>query len=59
MHHYLTRHALTRRVLLLGLITLAALLPATWNLRLVDRNAVELCEADLAWADLVMTGSAD
>ncbi len=40
----------------LGLITLAALLPAYWNLRLVDRNAVELCEADLAWADLVMTG---
>jgi radical SAM superfamily enzyme YgiQ (UPF0313 family) len=40
----------------LGLITLAALLPASWNLRLVDRNAEELCEADLAWADLVMTG---
>src|SRR6476659_2650389 len=40
----------------LGLITLAALLPPSWNLRLVDRNAEELSEADLDWADLVMTG---
>ena len=40
----------------LGLITLAALLPPSWNLRLVDRNAEELREADLDWADLVMTG---
>jgi radical SAM superfamily enzyme YgiQ (UPF0313 family) len=40
----------------LGLITLAALLPASWNLRLVNRNAEELTDADLAWADLVMTG---
>ena len=40
----------------LGLITLAALLPPSWNLRLVDRNVEELREADLDWADLVMTG---
>ncbi len=40
----------------LGLITVAALLPASWNLRLVNRNAEELTDADLAWADLVMTG---
>ena len=40
----------------LGLITLAAMLPPSWNLRLVDRNAEELREADLDWADLVMTG---
>jgi radical SAM superfamily enzyme YgiQ (UPF0313 family) len=40
----------------LGLITVAALLPAAWNLRLVNRNAEELTDADLAWADLVMTG---
>jgi radical SAM superfamily enzyme YgiQ (UPF0313 family) len=40
----------------LGLITVATLLPASWNLRLVDRNAEELTDADLAWADLVMTG---
>jgi radical SAM superfamily enzyme YgiQ (UPF0313 family) len=40
----------------LGLITVAALLPPTWNLRLVNRNAEELSESDLAWADMVMTG---
>jgi len=40
----------------LGLITVAALLPRDWNLRLVDRNAEELSSADLAWADLVFTG---
>ena len=40
----------------LGLITVAALLPPAWNLRLVNRNAEELTDADLAWADLVMTG---
>jgi radical SAM superfamily enzyme YgiQ (UPF0313 family) len=40
----------------LGLITLAALLPAEWNLRLIDRNTEELDPADIAWADLVMTG---
>jgi radical SAM superfamily enzyme YgiQ (UPF0313 family) len=40
----------------LGLITVAALLPPGWNLRLVDRNAEELDSADLGWADLVFTG---
>jgi radical SAM superfamily enzyme YgiQ (UPF0313 family) len=40
----------------LGPITVAALLPQTWNMRLIDRNAEELTESDLAWADLVMTG---
>jgi radical SAM superfamily enzyme YgiQ (UPF0313 family) len=40
----------------LGLITLAALLPPSWSVRLVDRNAEELSESDLAWADMVMTG---
>src|SRR5215468_10862946 len=40
----------------LGLITLAALLPSSWNLRLVNRNAEDLTDADLAWADIVMTG---
>jgi radical SAM superfamily enzyme YgiQ (UPF0313 family) len=40
----------------LGLITVAALLPPAWNLRLVNRNAEELSDADFAWADLVMTG---
>src|SRR5262245_16517844 len=40
----------------LGLITVAALLPSAWTIRLVDRNAEELTDHDLAWADLVMTG---
>ena len=40
----------------LGLITVAALLPSAWAMRLVDRNTEELTDGDLAWADLVMTG---
>jgi radical SAM superfamily enzyme YgiQ (UPF0313 family) len=40
----------------LGLITLAAMLPANWEVRLVNRNTEELTAADLAWADIVMTG---
>ena len=33
----------------LGLITLAATLPPTWDIRLVNRNTEELTQADLAW----------
>jgi radical SAM superfamily enzyme YgiQ (UPF0313 family) len=40
----------------LGLITVAAMLPPTWECRLVNRNTEELTEADLRWADMVMTG---
>jgi radical SAM superfamily enzyme YgiQ (UPF0313 family) len=40
----------------LGLITVAALLPPSWNCRLVNRNTEELLDSDLDWADLVMTG---
>jgi radical SAM superfamily enzyme YgiQ (UPF0313 family) len=40
----------------LGLITVAALLPATWTVRLIDRNVEELTATQLEWADLVMTG---
>jgi hypothetical protein len=40
----------------LGLITVAALLPQEWNLRLVDRNVTNLRESDLQWADIVLTG---
>ena len=40
----------------LGLITVAALLPPSWSIRLVNRNTEELAEDDLAWADMVMTG---
>ncbi len=40
----------------LGLITVAALLPKEWSIRLVDRNAEALREDDLRWADMVMVG---
>ena len=40
----------------LGLMTLAALLPPSWNIKLVNRNAEELKPADIQWADVVMTG---
>ncbi len=40
----------------LGLITLAALLPSRWNIRLVDLNVESLRNSDLEWADLVLTG---
>ena len=40
----------------LGLITVAALLPNTWDIRLINRNTEELTDSDLDWADLVVTG---
>jgi radical SAM superfamily enzyme YgiQ (UPF0313 family) len=40
----------------LGLITVAAMLPPNWEVRLIDRNTEDLADADLAWADMVMTG---
>jgi radical SAM superfamily enzyme YgiQ (UPF0313 family) len=38
----------------LGLITVAALCPASWELRLLDLSFDELRDEDLLWADLVM-----
>lgn len=38
----------------LGLITIAAMLPKAWKLRLVDMNVEKLTEADLMWADCVL-----
>ena len=40
----------------LGLITVAAMLPPAWQCRLINRNTEDLLDADLDWADLVMTG---
>jgi radical SAM superfamily enzyme YgiQ (UPF0313 family) len=38
----------------LGMITVAAILPQSWEFRLVDRNVRFETEADWAWADLVI-----
>ncbi len=40
----------------LGLITVAAMLPDIWTVRLIDRNAAQLTDNDFTWADVVFTG---
>jgi len=40
----------------LGLISVAACLPRDWEYRLVDLNARPLADADILWADAVLTG---
>jgi len=41
----------------LGLITVAALCPKRWEIRLVDLAFQELSDGDLLWADLVMVSA--
>ncbi len=41
----------------LGLLTVAAMFPPKYNLRVVDMNVTPLEEADLEWADLVFTST--
>jgi radical SAM superfamily enzyme YgiQ (UPF0313 family) len=38
----------------LGLLTIGALCPKNWTLRLIDRSFEDLLDADILWADLVM-----
>lgn len=40
----------------LGMLTVAALFPQHWDYRLVDGNVGPLTDADLDWADIVLTG---
>ena len=41
----------------LGLITVSAMLPASWEKRLVDMNVRQLTAADLEWADMVFASA--
>jgi radical SAM superfamily enzyme YgiQ (UPF0313 family) len=41
----------------LGLVTVAALCPPTWHIRLIDRAFEELRDEDLLWANLVMVSA--
>ena len=41
----------------LGLLTIAAMIPSRYDIRVVDMNVVSLEDSDLAWADLALVSS--
>src|SRR3954449_6594846 len=41
----------------LGLLTVSAMLPDSWERRLVDMNVRQLSDADIEWADLVFASA--
>lgn len=41
----------------LGLITIAAMLPENWDVKLVDMNIEELDDNDISWADYLFIGA--
>lgn len=56
--HYVARYfGKTCMMPPLGLLTIAGLCPAQWQVRLVDENTEPLEDADLLWADLVAVSS--
>jgi len=38
----------------LGLLTIAAMCPADWEIRLIDTNCTELTDDDAKWADIIL-----
>ncbi len=40
----------------LGMVTVAALLPKSWDIKFVDCNVDELTEEDIKWADIIFSG---
>ncbi len=43
----------------LGLVTIAAMSPTHWEMRLVDMNVKKLSDQDIAWADMVFISAMD
>lgn len=41
----------------LGLLTVAALFPETWDTRIMDQNVREIADDDLSWADMVFVSA--
>lgn len=41
----------------LGLLTIASMLPSTWQKRLIDVNVQKLTKSDLEWADVVLVSA--
>ena len=41
----------------LGLLTVAAMLPRSWNVRLMDMDIRYLRDADIRWADYVLVSA--